>query len=214
MPEFILNTDGAGGPWESLDAFTQGFIEAAFFSETACMDSAEFFTDAGQERVSEGQSDGNIPSGSSVADIDSDSFARIKDFCDAFQAKAGDLLQEAYSAHWRTAALKAGWSRNSHNGYFVGPVGAATRMADYDSWQELCECEEIETGDEYDDSQAGRDLYFTYAGHGVGYWDRDQLDSDNLGNRLSDACGRGEINLTAYQSDKPASGFLIEFYIG
>lgn len=28
---------------------------------------------------------------------------------------------------------------------------------------------------DYDESQAGRDFYFTRAGHGVGYWDREQL---------------------------------------
>jgi len=48
--------------------------------------------------------------------------------------------------------------------------------------------------DGYDETQAGRDLWFTYNGHGVGYWDRKQLDADGLGNDLTEHCGRGEIN--------------------
>lgn len=49
-------------------------------------------------------------------------------------------------------------------------------------------------GVEYDEAQAGRDLWFTYNGHGVGYWDRDALRDDNLGRELSNRCGRGELS--------------------
>lgn len=42
------------------------------------------------------------------------------------------------------AATALGWTRNTHNGYFVGPIGGATRLADYDTWSELCEAEGIE----------------------------------------------------------------------
>lgn len=48
---------------------------------------------------------------------------------------------------------------------------------------------------DYDAAQAGRDLYFTRAGHGVGYWDRPQL-GDTLGTALSEAAGRAEISLS------------------
>ncbi len=47
---------------------------------------------------------------------------------------------------------------------------------------------------DYDETQAGRDLWFTVNGHGVGYWDRQELDADGLGDKLSEACGRDEIN--------------------
>lgn len=213
MPEFVLNTEGAGAPWHSLDAFTQGFIEAAFFCESSCYDAAKFFTDDAQEAVREGQSDGSIPSDSSVSDIDRDSFCLIKDVCYNFQSQNAALLQEAYSAHWRRAAIAEGWTRNAHNGYFVAPIGHETRMADYDSWQDLCECEGLEPGESYDETQAGRDLYYTRAGHGVGYWDREALEADGLGERLSNAAGRGEINLDAYQDEAAGNGFLISFYI-
>lgn len=59
----------------------------------------------------------------------------------------------------------------------------------------LCEA----AGRDYDDMQAGRDFWFTRNGHGVGYWDRDQLDG-TLGEALSDAArGFGEVYL--YQGD-------------
>lgn len=50
----------------------------------------------------------------------------------------------------------------------------------------------------YEIAQAGRDFYFTRNGHGVGFWDRDELKpshedgSENIGERLSEAaraCG-------------------------
>jgi hypothetical protein len=45
---------------------------------------------------------------------------------------------------YEEAAIQEGWTRNTHNGMFVGPVGHETRMADYDGWQELCEDNDIE----------------------------------------------------------------------
>lgn len=52
---------------------------------------------------------------------------------------------------------------------------------------------------DYDESQAGRDLWFTVNGHGVGYWSRGELDIDGLGELLTDRCGRGEVYL--YRGD-------------
>ena len=40
---------------------------------------------------------------------------------------------------------------------------------------------------DYDETQAGRDLWFTSQGHGVGFWDRAVLDAEGLGDKLSDA---------------------------
>lgn len=49
---------------------------------------------------------------------------------------------------------------------------------------------------DYDATQAGRDLWFTANGHGVGYWDRDELEAAGLGDRLADAAqGFGESSL-------------------
>lgn len=35
---------------------------------------------------------------------------------------------------------------------------------------------------------AGHDLWLTSQGHGVGFWDRDELDADDLGDKLSALC--------------------------
>lgn len=147
MPEFILNTEGAGGPWESLDAFTQGFIATAFFCEVSQISKGEWNQLEIQESILDGTSDGSIPSDASVADISRDSFCDVVNFCQAFQERAKDLLSKSYN--------RAGYS----------------------------------------EERAGSDLYFTYAGHGVGYWDRSELDEDELGNKLSSICGYGAINL-------------------
>lgn len=40
-----------------------------------------------------------------------------------------------------------------------------------------------ETG--YDEEQAGRDFWFTRNGHGVGFWDRDDLEAAGVGDALS-----------------------------
>lgn len=37
-------------------------------------------------------------------------------------------------------------------------------------------------------SQAGHDFWLTRNGHGVGFWDRDALDADDLGDKLTAAC--------------------------
>ncbi len=47
----------------------------------------------------------------------------------------------------------------------------------------------------YDEASAGRDLWYTMNGHGVGFWDRAQLDAEGLGDALSEAAGRIECNL-------------------
>jgi hypothetical protein len=54
--------------------------------------------------------------------------------------------------------------------------------------------------DGYSEEQAGRDLWFTSQGHGVGYWDRDQLEADELGAKLTKAAKDfGEHEVTAYR---------------
>lgn len=82
--------------------------------------------------------------------------------------------------------------------------------------------------EDYGAAQAGRDLWFTSQGHGVGYWDRRQLEpqgeewaetqipldqwtpeirvarqrieAESIGNRLTDAAKRfGESNVEAYR---------------
>lgn len=47
----------------------------------------------------------------------------------------------------------------------------------------------------YDEAQAGRDLWFTMNGHGVGFWDREALKARGLGDALTDAAGNHEVYL-------------------
>lgn len=53
----------------------------------------------------------------------------------------------------------------------------------------------------YEEVQAGRDFWFTRNGHGVGFWDRKELDADGLGDRLSDVARYSEVN-TFWQDGK------------
>lgn len=48
---------------------------------------------------------------------------------------------------------------------------------------------------EYDEMQAGRDLWFTRQGHGVGYWDRKQLRQTDREALTTAAKAMGEANV-------------------
>lgn len=68
---------------------------------------------------------------------------------DEMQAQIAAMLRESRFPNvtvpdWQKTAIDAGWSRNEHNGYFVAPVGNEPRMAEYESWQELCEENDLE----------------------------------------------------------------------
>jgi hypothetical protein len=39
----------------------------------------------------------------------------------------------------------------------------------------------------YDEGRAGHDFWLTRNGHGAGYWDRAELEADDLGDRLTEA---------------------------
>lgn len=136
MPESTMKTGGAvafpNGPfrWHNLDAFTQGYVEACFFTES---DPSASMADLGpgHEFI-----DGNIPADAGFSDIHPDSLIRISKDCERFQRENQTWLNAAYEA------------------------------ADYDA------------------AQAGRDFWFTRNGHGVGFWDRRQLESP-AGNSLA-----------------------------
>ncbi len=63
----------------------------------------------------------------------------------------------------------------------------------------------IDSAEDYDDEQAGRDFWFTRQGHGVGFWDREALDvpgleSDTLGDMLDAAAKSfGEADVELYR---------------
>jgi hypothetical protein len=102
MPQFILESGGTvdvgGAPlaFHNLDQFTQGYIEALFFTEEAPgVDTAEFQTSDYQARMEEGQADGRIPGDLGFADLAPESLAEIIRDCAEFQARAAPLLAEA-----------------------------------------------------------------------------------------------------------------------
>lgn len=52
----------------------------------------------------------------------------------------------------------------------------------------------------YDDEQAGRDLWFSRQGHGVGFWSRDDLEANGIGDALHAAAeGLGETYVDVYR---------------
>lgn len=122
MPEFQLDHgDGSQRDrWKECDAFTQGYIEAMFFTETGDAD------------------DGDLQH-ATVADLAPETWDRIKADCDAFKQDARN------AAHLEEACA-------------------------YD----------------YEMVQAGRDFWFTRNGHGVGFWDRKELNEQQR-DALSDA---------------------------
>ena len=127
MPEFILDHgDGDGGAWfQSLDSFTKGFVEAAFFTST------------GSDNEEEG-----LGEGSNVSQVAATARADIVATCNAWRAVPAvrALLALAYTLH------------------------------------------------NYSEEQAGCDFWFTRNGHGVGFWDRKELEG-GLGDSLSNLCG-------------------------
>lgn len=136
MPQFELN--GAYGPaWKELDSFTQGYVEALFFTEEAPHTTIEEWQAI--EAAQGEHPEGSFPSECGFADLSPKALARIVADCQAFQAAQAALLDEAYAT------------------------------------------------DAYEAEQAGRDFWFTRNHHGVGYWDRDALEANKVGDRLTKA---------------------------
>jgi len=120
MPEFIL--PGKESPeFNTLDPFTQGYIEAMFFTD-------------GEQLHLDGCGNGTFLADSSEApcfgDLAPEALATIILDCATFQAANRESLEVAYSRA-------------------------------------------------YDAAQAGRDYWFTRNRHGVGFWDRKELEPDS-----------------------------------
>lgn len=113
----------------SLDSFTQGYIEAMFFTDASSAD------------------DGDLED-ATVADIAPQFLELIISDCQQFQTEHAALLDRAFAEH------------------------------------------------EYDETQAGRDYWFTRNGHGVGFWDRGL---GEVGDKLSDAARYSTVDI--YRGD-------------
>lgn len=129
MPEFQLDhgTADAGRRFASLDAFTQGYIEALFFTEC----------ETGTTREDhDPQTQSSLPGDATVADLSAQAWARIMEECAQFQAgPAGAILDRLYQGGDAISgvytAAQAGrdywFTRNGHGvGYWdrdLGPDG-------------------------------------------------------------------------------------------
>lgn len=147
MAEFIMdkcgavvaaNATGFGAKegvtlWKDLDLFTQGYIEAMFFTEE-------------REHVDgeDMEESGSIPHNSCFGMIAPEGLANIAAYCERFVRENTALLERAYV------------------------LGEAQGC--------------------YDETRAGRDLWYTSQGHGAGFWDRGL---GEVGQELTDKCGFG-----------------------
>lgn len=120
MPEYHLDVHDDYRTWSSLDDFTQGYIEALFFTEHSPAFSYGDIEDdkAEWERaLSEGQSDGQIPGDATFADLAPDALRKCVEDCRAFQEANQDLLNRAYE-HLGYGSESAGrdfwYTRNGH----------------------------------------------------------------------------------------------------
>lgn len=129
MPEFIMN--GRDRAANELDAFTLGYVEALFFTETECGTDAE-----SHDPENESPLHGNC----GFDDLAPETLEKVKADCERFQKENAELLALAYER------------------------------------------------DGYDSHRAGVDFWLTRNGHGAGFWDRDL---DDIGDKLSSACGFG-----------------------
>ena len=130
MPEFVL--EGRDHAARAESPFVLGFIEAMFFTECSpAYMSDKWLSDECKEAQEQGQADGTLPGDVGYCDLHPDSLAKIRAFCETFQGDNAALLAQAYARP------------------------------------------------DYDETQAGRDLWFTSQGHGVGFWDRAQLAPDS-----------------------------------
>lgn len=99
MPEYhlLMGSFEDGRTFASLDAFTQGYIEALFFTEE-CSGATieEWRTPEFQERWQEGQEGGSFPGECSFADLAPESLETIIADCAKFQSDHAALLERAY----------------------------------------------------------------------------------------------------------------------
>ncbi|OQM74930.1 hypothetical protein [Manganibacter manganicus] len=121
-----------------------------------------------------------------ISDLSPDCLESMLKDCAAFYAANLETIH-AECEDFEGAARAAGWTRNWHNGYFVAPIGSEVRIAEFESWQELCEANDIEPlskspplANDFEGSiaareaaMAGHDFWLTRCRHGAGFWDGD-----------------------------------------
>lgn len=137
MPEFILDhgSPEAARAYRALDSFTQGYIEAMFFTDcehgTVRADEDEDAADIGGNLWNP-ETQSNLPGDVTLANLAPEALARIIADCAAFQKANEATLDEAYALEEPTyCAERAGndfwYTRNGHGCGFwdrgLGMVG-------------------------------------------------------------------------------------------
>ncbi|ERP95728.1 hypothetical protein Q669_29610 [Labrenzia sp. C1B10] len=127
MPEFVM--EGILEPdFQSLDSFTQGYIQALFFTET------EPGTDADSH---DPESQSSLPGDCGFDDFAAETLDAIKRDCAEFQKRHAPLLAKAYETRDTYTEEQAGmdfWlNRNGHGAGFwdrgLGEIGDALSNA-------------------------------------------------------------------------------------
>lgn len=121
MPQFQL-IDKSAPEFADLDSFTQGYVEAMFWTEEAPgVDTEEFLTDEYQADMTEGRTDGTIPGDVGFTDLHPDFLQSILTDCATFQRDNAADLATAYDRDGYTPE-RAGhdyWlTRNGHGAGF------------------------------------------------------------------------------------------------
>lgn len=91
MPEFVMENRDEAAREET--AFTYGFIEALFFTETSHFTSDVWFDDKTQRAIEEGTSDGNIPADCGYSDLADSSLKLIRKFCDDWRTAIAEIME-------------------------------------------------------------------------------------------------------------------------
>lgn len=107
------------------------------------------------------------------------------------------------SEEWFSDECRASQKEGQSDGTLPGDSGYTDIHPDsLSNIRSFCEAFQAHAADllqlayerDYDECQAGRDLWYTSQGHGVGFWDRDPLSDDNLGEKLSALARHKEAN--------------------
>lgn len=99
MPEFVLNLGGQAKAFAGLDAFTQGYIEAMFFtSEESLCEDEDSEWDMPNVAVNTATMESRFVGGNtpSFADLAPETVESIKADCEAFQISNAALLDSVY----------------------------------------------------------------------------------------------------------------------
>lgn len=96
MPKYVL-PEMEAPEFQDLDAFTQGYIQALFFTNRSCIPMTEFHTEESQHTIREGQADGDLPQDAGFLDLHPETLAAIMADCASFQTENVEALAVAYA---------------------------------------------------------------------------------------------------------------------